>query len=334
MFYSDGACEFVSAASQLAIPHYPGEPGRSTTHARAERKIRTLKDSIRALVLQAGLPAVRWSWAVHAASVALNLLWTHPDGVSAYAKRFAMPAKAHWRTGSPHLARCFTLCRRALARKRFTPCNHSVLPAGRVGSAIRALPLDVFIRSGGKSPSSLWITRDWKPCCSLVFPLRDYTPARTAALNLQEETYEVAPLAAKLNCLATMKGFILEASDEPATDARESAWQEMFKNLPPPSATHAVSSGEGRTERSECVMIDPLRGDVRGDVPCETVEDRPYPTWDDRSVIAPPPNDTTRRLEYIRYDRMLGGVVQKVKKDSRRPPVAQFRFLGFVAIEE
>eukprot|EP00971_Amphidinium_carterae_P352932 6492774-Amphidinium_carterae.4 len=304
MFYSDGACEFVSAASQLAIPHYPGEPGRSTTHARAERKIRTLKDSIRALVLQAGLPAVRWSWAVHAASVALNLLWTHPDGVSAYAKRFAMPAKAHWLAPFGSLVYAMPPRTRAQTlhplQPRFVPCvsmGPAVLPAGRVGSAIRALPLDVFIRSGGKTPSSLWITRDWKPCCNLVFPLRDYAPARTASLNLQEETYEFAPLA-------TLKGFILEASDEPVTDAAEANWQEMLRNLPPPTAdARVLPSREGGTERDE-------RDDAK----------RPYPTWDDRSIISAPPDGTTRRLDSVRYDRMTDGKILKVKRDSRRPP--------------
>eukprot|EP00971_Amphidinium_carterae_P192517 3820301-Amphidinium_carterae.1 len=74
---SDAAPELIAACKQLAIAHYWGEPGRSTTHAKAERKRQVVKDTMRALLLQSGLSVDKWTWVVQASCAALNL--THLD---------------------------------------------------------------------------------------------------------------------------------------------------------------------------------------------------------------------------------------------------------------
>eukprot|EP00971_Amphidinium_carterae_P104739 2074423-Amphidinium_carterae.1 len=88
MIYSDGGPELIAACRQLGLAHYSGEPGRSTTHARAERKIRVVKDTIRALLLQSALPTSHWVWVVQAACSALNLTQVGDDGFTPYQRRF------------------------------------------------------------------------------------------------------------------------------------------------------------------------------------------------------------------------------------------------------
>eukprot|EP00971_Amphidinium_carterae_P147439 2921705-Amphidinium_carterae.1 len=386
MIYSDGGPELEAACRMLAIAHYPGEPGRSTTHARAERKIRTLKDTIRALLLQSGLPVARWTWCVQAAATALNILWEHPDGETSYDKRFKVAPKPHWLApfgtlvyAMPPKTQMSTV---HPLQPRFVPCvsmGPLVLPGGRVGSALRVLPLDIFIRSDGKMPNKLWITRDWKPCMETVFPLRDFKLARHAARNLQEESYETAPLS-------SMHGFMIPNHEiELATEVIDEL-DRLLRTLPPAMETEVSGlRGEPMDQRSTLQPSPPLppphfppetgcccqcgsnfelrpcagcKWSPQNDASCpnkcqicvecasqslivcrccEVVvrqsdidepanngivgrDDRPFPSWDDHSIISPPPSELTRRLEQPRIDRLYDGTLMKVKSNSRRPP--------------
>eukprot|EP00971_Amphidinium_carterae_P067919 1344317-Amphidinium_carterae.1 len=49
------------------------------------------------------------------------------------------------------------------------------------------------------------------------------------------------------------------------------------------------------------------------------MEERPYPTWDDRSIIEPPPHEE-RRLVRTRVDRLHHGSLLRVERNSRRLP--------------
>eukprot|EP00971_Amphidinium_carterae_P345948 6487155-Amphidinium_carterae.1 len=165
MLYSDGGPEIVSAGKQLGISMYGGEPGRSTTHSRAERRIRIVKDTCRALLLQNGLPLSKWSWVVQSACISLNLMFTGDEGDSPYYTRFRrLIPKEHWSSPFGSLIYCMPPKTRSLDlhtfAPRYVPCVNVgplTLAGGHIGSAVRALPLEVFVRSQGTHPRTLQV---------------------------------------------------------------------------------------------------------------------------------------------------------------------------------
>eukprot|EP00971_Amphidinium_carterae_P350284 6491469-Amphidinium_carterae.1 len=101
----------------------------------------------------------------------------------------------------------------------------------------------------------------------------------------------------------------------------------LLQSLPPPKNTNVSASGQ----ESEAVG---LRGEPMEEFQETTnlqpgssrhvEDDRPFASWDDRSTIPPPPDETTRRLMSPRYDRLYNGTLMKVKSDSCRPPWFSF----------
>eukprot|EP00971_Amphidinium_carterae_P127722 2530280-Amphidinium_carterae.2 len=187
---------------------------------------------------------------------------------------------------------------------KFVPCvsmGPLVLSGGRIGSAMRVLPLELFVKSGGLQPSRLWITRDWLHCDRPTFPLREIAEARIAVGNISEDAFEVGPPE---NLHGFMLSEALRGDDVHISSETVQKLDAMLLKLPMPE----TEEGKKRLNEPETV------------VGVEGGEEKPFPSWHDDSIIEPAPDVAERRLPRTRVDRMFDGSLLLVKRNSRRPP--------------
>ena len=71
--FSDQAPQFVKACKELRIPLDTSVPGRKVTNSLAERNIQFLVGAAATCLLEAGLPACYWTFAVQCVSHLLNV---------------------------------------------------------------------------------------------------------------------------------------------------------------------------------------------------------------------------------------------------------------------
>ena len=92
--YSDNAPEFISLAKKRGIPMDNSLPGKPVTNSKIERANRTLVETTRALLAQAGLPVPYWDYAAQYECMIHNLSAPNKE-LSPWQKRFGNECQAN-----------------------------------------------------------------------------------------------------------------------------------------------------------------------------------------------------------------------------------------------